>query len=182
MNAHLGHKIAVLYNQGSKRSHYGYTNLFSWPSCNLLNEVMNKIAVVSRDGDYGRVQACGLLNKTNLATTTAKCPAYQPAESYTEPWHAAPYHGWNSSHQIAGWFLLNTFHHEGSSDWPSLEETLILDGDLSSLEAMLLPSPPSVYLLNSYSLSQNPTQYCSDKRTHFTAKRVRQWAKTQGIC
>lgn len=37
-----------------------------------------------------------------------------------------------------------------------------------------------LYLLNAYSLSQNPTQYCSDKGTHFTAKRVRQWVRPKG--
>lgn len=155
------------------------TSFLSQPEI-CLNELMNKMAMISKDGGYAGVQACGLFTKNNLATTTAKCPAYQLAETYTEPWYTAPYHGQNSSHQQV--ILLNTFHHQRSSDQSSLEQTLILDRDVPSLQVMLLPSPPSMYLPNSYSLSLNPRQHCSDKRNHFTAKRMRQWAKTQGIC
>lgn len=85
-------------------SHYRYTNLFPQPTCNLLNELMNKMAIIIKDEGYAGVQACGLFTKNNLATTTTKCPDYQLAETYTEPWYTAPYHGRSSSHQLAGRF------------------------------------------------------------------------------
>lgn len=50
VNAHPGHKVAILYNQVSKMSHYGYTNLCPLPTYNLLSELMNKTAIGSRDG------------------------------------------------------------------------------------------------------------------------------------
>lgn len=47
VDAYLGHKIAVLYNQVGKMSPHGYTNLFPWPTCNLFSELMNKVAIVA---------------------------------------------------------------------------------------------------------------------------------------
>lgn len=180
VNAHLGHKIAVLYNQMGKMSHHGYSTLFPWLTCNLFNELMNKVAIVTKWRLCRSSSAWTLLTKINPVTTTAKYPAHQQEKPTLNP---GTHHSLEGTAAVRWQIDFIKYLQSWKKQWLVLTgiDTLILDTDLPSLYAKLLPSPPSVNLLNVYSLSLNPTQHCSDKGTHFTAKRVRQWAKAQRI-